>query len=133
MFLISTFIFLYVGAESGYGGWISTYALATGWDNEAEAALLTSAFWGALTAGRLLAIPMAVRFRPRTILIADLAGCLASISIMILWPNSYTLLWVGSIGLGFSMASVFPTAITLAERRMTITGGISRWFFAGAG
>jgi fucose permease len=30
------------------------------------------------------------------------------------------------------MASVFPATLTLAERRMTITGRVTGWFFVGA-
>jgi len=41
-------------------------------------------------------------------------------------------IWGGTLGLGLSMASVFPVTITLAERRMTITGRVTSWFFVGA-
>jgi fucose permease len=30
------------------------------------------------------------------------------------------------------MASIFPTTILLAERRMTVTGQVTGWFFVGA-
>ena len=130
--LIALFFVLYVGAEVGFGGWIFTYAVALNLSSETTAAYLTSAFWGALTLGRLLSIPIAVRVRPRFILLGDLVGCLASVGIILLWPNSLTALWLGAFGLGFSMASIFPTMISLAERRMTITGRISSWFFVGA-
>jgi fucose permease len=130
--LIALFFVLYVGAEVGFGGWIFTYAVALNLSSETTAAYLTSAFWGALTLGRLLSIPIAVRVRPRSILLGDLVGCLASVGIILLWPNSLTALWLGAFGLGFSMASIFPTMISLAERRMTITGRISGWFFVGA-
>jgi FHS family Na+ dependent glucose MFS transporter 1 len=124
--------FSYVGAEVGFGGWVYTYALKLELGNETTAAYLTSAFWGALTAGRFLAIPIAMRFRPRTILISDLVGCLVSVLIILAWPASETALWIGTIGLGVSMASVFPTTILLAERRMTITGQVTSFFLLGA-
>lgn len=130
--LIALFFFLYVGAEVSFGGWIFTYTVTLGLTGEAAAAYLTSAFWGALTAGRLLAIPIAARFRPRHILLADLAGCLISVSIILLWPGSLLAVWVGTLGIGAAMASVFPTTLSLAERRMTITGQVTGWFFVGA-
>jgi fucose permease len=40
--------------------------------------------------------------------------------------------WLGTVGLGLSMASIFPTTLSLAERRMTITGQVTGWFFVGA-
>ena len=131
--LISLFFFLYVGAEVSFGGWIYTYVTALNLTSEAVAAYLTSAFWGALTLGRLLSIPLATRFRPRQILLADLAGCLASLAILLLWAHSLLAVWVGSFGIGFSMASIFPTTLSLAENRMALTGRVTSWFFVGAG
>jgi FHS family Na+ dependent glucose MFS transporter 1 len=130
--LIAVFFFLYVGAEVGFGGWVYTYAVAMGLGSETIAAYLTSAFWGALTLGRLLTIPIAVRFSPRSILLADLVGCLLSVGVILLWSSSPVAMWVGALGLGFSMAAIFPTMISLAGSRMAITGGVTSWFFVGA-
>jgi len=126
--LIALFLGLYVASEATFGGWIYTYAVALDLSDATMAAYLTSAFWGALTLGRLLGIPLAARFRPRTLLAADLAGCVASVGILLLWPDSRTVIWVGTLGLGLSMASVFPTAITLAGRRLSLTGEVTGWF-----
>ena len=65
--LISAFFFLYCGAEIGFGAWVFTYSTRLGLANETDAALLNSAFWGAVTAGRLLSIPIASKVRPRTV------------------------------------------------------------------
>jgi FHS family Na+ dependent glucose MFS transporter 1 len=130
--LIAVFFFLYAGAEIGFGGWIYTYAVELNLSSEATAAYLTSGFWGALTLGRLLAIPIAARFRPRSILVADFVGAFVSIGVVLLWPNSLAATWLGALGLGLSLASVFPTTLSLAERRMTITGRVTGWFFVGA-
>jgi fucose permease len=132
VFLIALFFFLYVGAEIGFGGWIFTYILRTNLAGEGMAAYLNAGFWGAFTMGRLLAIPIAARLRPRSILASDLVGALFSIGIIILWPTSLAATWVGAIGLGLSLASVFPTTLSLAERRMTITGQVTSFFFVGA-
>jgi MFS family permease len=51
---------LYVGVESGIGGWETTSLLAGG-TGEAAAASWTAGYWAALTTGRLLAIPLALR------------------------------------------------------------------------
>jgi FHS family Na+ dependent glucose MFS transporter 1 len=130
--LIALLLLLYVGAEAAFGGWVYSYALALELGSAAGAAYLASAFWGALTVGRLLAIPLAARFRPRSILLADLLGCLASVAIILALPSSATALWLGALGLGAAMASIFPTAITLAERRVRITGRVTSWFLAGS-
>jgi fucose permease len=130
--LIVLFFFLYVGAEVGFAGWISTYTVTLNIAGDTVADYLTSAFWGALTAGRLLAIPIAARVRPRYILLSDLLGCVASVALILIWPGSLVAVWLGTLGLGLAMASVFPTTISLAERRMTVTGQVTGWFFVGA-
>lgn len=130
--LISLLLLLYVGAEAAFGGWIYTYAVALDLSDATTAAYLVSAFWGALTVGRLLAIPLAARYRPRSLLLADLAGCLVSVAVLLLWSSSPAATWLGTLGLGFSMASIFPTAITLAERRIDITGQVTGWFLVSA-
>lgn len=130
--LITFFLLLYVGAEVGFGGWVFTYAIKLNLADKTVAAYLTSAFWGALTVGRLLSVPLAARFRPVVLLVSDLAGCLLSVGIILLWSNSPVALWIGALGLGFSMASIFPIMLTFSERRMTLTGQITSWFFVGA-
>ena len=130
--LIALFLFLYVGAEGSLGGWLFTYTTTLGLSGEAVAAYLTSSFWGALTVGRLLAIPIAARLRPRSILLIDLAGCLISVGVILLAPGSMFAVWVGTLGAGLAMASIFPTTISLAESRIRITGQITGWFFVGA-
>lgn len=130
--LIAIFFFLYAGSEVAYGGWIFTYTTALGLSSEASAAILTSVFWGSLTAGRLLSIPLATRFRNRTIIFADLIGCLASVGLILVWRESATAVWLGTIGLGLSMASVFPTTLSLAERHLHVSGKTTSYFFVGA-
>jgi MFS transporter, FHS family, Na+ dependent glucose transporter 1 len=132
--LIMVFFFLYVGAESSYGGWIAAYAETTGLGGTvttATAAYLASAFWGALTLGRLLSIPLATRFSPRQVLFVDLVGCLLSTAVLLAFPGGATAAWVGTFGAGLFMASVFPTCLSLAERNLAITGTITSLFFVG--
>lgn len=130
--LIALFLALYVGAEASLGGWIHTYTVETGLGDAGLGAYLTSGFWGAFTAGRLLSIPAAARFRPRSVLLLDFAGALAGLGVLLLWPTSTVAAWVGIVGVGASIASIFPTMISLAERRLAITGRVTGWFFVGA-
>lgn len=131
--LVASVLLLYVGAEAGYGGWIYSYALAETSLAPVQAAALTSGFWAALTFGRLLSIPLASRLRPSTFLILDYVLCLASISLLVIWPASTLVLWLATIGLGLGMASIFPTIVALAGRRMGVTGAVTAWLFVGAG
>ncbi|MCK4923359.1 MAG: MFS transporter [Spirochaetes bacterium] len=129
--LIGLFFFFHVGAEISYGGWIYTYALHRGIANETMAAYLNSSFWGALTLGRLIGIPVSTRLKPGAMLIIDLAGCLIACAVVLIWNDSAAATWVGTILMGMSLASLFPTSINLAERNMKITGAVTSWFFVG--
>lgn len=137
IFLVAAFFFLYVGTEAGFGGWVFTYAQAVPFNGagleSATAAYLTSAFWGALTLGRLLSIPLAARLRPSVLLLVDLVGCLLSLGAILIWRDATLALWAGAIGLGASMASIFPTMLSFAERRMPISGRTTGLFFVGVG
>ncbi len=130
--LIAAFFVLYVGGETAFGGWIYTYAAAGGGMTTTAAAYLTSAFWGMVTVGRLLAIPMARRHAPKTIVTADLMLCATSLALMLATGGTSSTVWIGSLGTGLGMASIFPTMLALAQRRMAITGRITSWFLVGA-
>lgn len=132
VFLIGLFLFLYVGSEVGFAGWIYTYATALRLSDANTAAYLTSLFWGALTLGRLLTIPIVARISPESVLMSSLAGCLISLALILGRPGSLTAVFVGTFCLGVSMASIFPTTLSLAGRRINLTGHVTGWFIVGA-
>ena len=129
--LIMAFFFLHVAAEASFGGWIYTYALRRGLADEAGAAYLTAAFWAALTAGRLLSILLSARLRPRTLLMGGLAGAIASVAVIAVWPADSAALWLGAAGCGLCIGPMFAATVLLAERRMPISGATTAWFFVG--
>lgn len=129
--LIVLFDLFYVGAEAGFGGWIYTYSLTQGVASVTSAAYLNSLYWGAFTLGRLISIPLAFRLRAHQILIADLFFSLASLAVMLLWPHSWIAAIAGTAGLGLALASVFPTMLIWAEKRIHLTGKTTAWFFIG--
>jgi FHS family Na+ dependent glucose MFS transporter 1 len=131
--LIVMLFLLYVGLELGFGNWIYTYALSLRLGTTVTAAYLTSAFWGSFTVGRLLGIWVSTRLRAQTTILVDLIGCAISTIIIMLWKESSVALWIGTFGLGLSMASIFPNIMMLAGERMQITGAITGWFLVGSG
>lgn len=126
------FLFVYVGVELSFSGWIYTYAVEQTGFTAAQAAYLNSGFWGAFTLGRLLAIPLTARVRPRYMLLGELILAIFCVGLMLLWPTSSTVLWIGVCGTGLAIASIFPVTLTWAGRHMQITGQITSWFFIGA-
>ena len=99
--------------------------------SETTARVINSAFWGGLVLGRLVAIPLAVRLSARAMLQLDLVGAVSSVGLLILLRDSIPALWIGTIGFGFSIASMIPSSFNLAERRMPITSQVSATFLVG--
>lgn len=124
---------LYVGAELGFANWIYTYAFTLKLADTITAAYLTSAYWASFTISRLLGIWISTRLRSRTILLLDFAGCLLSLGLIAVASDSALVLWIGTIGLGLSTASIFPTLLILAGERLQMTGTVTGLFFLGAG
>lgn len=130
--LVAGLLFAAVGAEVGFGNWIFSYALTGDLADETGAALLTSAFWGAFTAGRLLGIPLAGRLSPAAILPLCLAGCAAGALLALAAPTQLPFLWAATIVSGLSVAPMFANVLALAGERMPITGRATGWFFVGS-
>jgi len=130
--LIAAFLFMYVGAEVSINGWLFTYSRQMNLASEVSAAYLTSAFWIFMTLGRLAAIPLYSFVRSTTILILDFIGGIISVSLVLLFPNNATVLWIGIAGAGLFMGPVFPTTLGLVEERIGTTGLRTSWFLVGA-
>jgi len=134
LFLLVVFFFVFtIGLEVGFGNWIYTFSSRLQLTSETGAAYLTSAFWGAFAVGRLLGIGISSRLRPQTILVTDLAGCLVAFVILLVWPASSLALWVGTILMGLSIASIFATGMAFAEQRLSLTGAMIGWILVGGG
>ncbi|MEW6085159.1 MAG: MFS transporter [Chloroflexota bacterium] len=121
----------YVGAEAGYGNFIKTYTVIVKLGDESQANFLNSAFWGFFTLGRLFGIWESARLRALPLLYIHLAGCLASALIVLIFPESSIMLWIGTILLGIFLAPIFPALLALSDERMHVTGSMAGWFLVG--
>jgi MFS transporter, FHS family, glucose/mannose:H+ symporter len=118
---------LYVGAESGVGGWEATSLLAGG-TGAAAAANWTAGYWAALTTGRLLAIPLALRVAPPVLAAGSLllaAAGLALAHLPELAPAAYTLT-------GLALGPVFPTVLAWLAAAAPGSRGSTAMVFAAA-
>ncbi len=130
--LITLMFFLFVGAELAFGGWIYTYSLTIGQITAITAGYINSLFWGALTLGRLLSIPLPDRVRARTILSVDIIGLVISLLLLLFASHVPGVIWIATAGMGLFMATIFPTLMILAEHHLDVTGRIASFFLVGA-
>jgi fucose permease len=109
--------FGYAGLEVGAGQWAYTWlvdgrgvapAIAGGW---------VAAFWGSLTAGRVVAGGLARRVRAATLLAAALAA--APVGVVVLWSATGPAAGAaGLVLLGLALAPVFPLLIAETPARV---------------
>ena len=131
--LMALFFFMHVGSELAYGGWIFSYADEIGLGDDTTGRILNSVLWGGLVIGRLLAIPLSMRLSSRAMLLVDLGGAAASLGLIALLPDWSPSLWIGTIGFGVSIASMFASGMNYTEERMPITSGVTSILVVGAG
>lgn len=129
--LVCIFFFLVVGAEVAMSGWVFNYGTASGMPRDTAAAL-ASVFWGAYIFNRLLAIPVSIRVQPQHMLVVNLIGAIVSAIAFAfghVWPPGA---WLGAGGIGFFVASTFPTMLTWLGARINVTGRVNGFLFASA-
>jgi FHS family Na+ dependent glucose MFS transporter 1 len=126
----------YGASETAMGTWIFSYATSSKLGSPEDAAYLSSLFWGSLTFGRLMGIPLALRFPLSRILRLDACGSILSLALILFCPHSTTALWLGTTGAGLSMASFFPTLLAESSRRLSpgarLSGSLTSLFFVGS-
>jgi len=115
---------LYVGVETGIGGWMPSHLESVGLKSLA-AATFTSSFWLALALGRLLIAFVPARVPERVVVITALP--IAAIALLVaLVPRAAPLAYIAA---GLALAPVFPTGIVwLAKLRPTDARATS-WLF----
>jgi fucose permease len=112
--LIGAFLVIYVlhvAIETGIGGWEPTHLEALG-HGVTAAALATSLYWLAMTAGRFLVVPLSLRLPEARIVTGSCIGmvaCLALATVPVLAPYAY-------VGVGLFIAPIFPTALPWLNR-----------------
>jgi MFS transporter, FHS family, Na+ dependent glucose transporter 1 len=132
LFMAAVFFFMYVGLEIGFAGWVYTFARDRNF-SEGSASALTSTFWWAFTAGRLIGIPIARRLSGKAQILSDVVVTMIGAGLLVVSSSSPALLWAGTIVLALGLATMFPAMINIANERVAVTGGVTSWFIGGAG
>lgn len=109
--------FLYTGLEQGFGQWLFSI-LTRSRDVDAEyAGLLTSAYWGSLTVGRITFGIVLTRISVNAVLNGALTGIVIGTTLFALNINT-PLSVMGIIILGMANAPVFPSLISITPARI---------------
>ncbi len=118
---------LYVAVENGIGGWMTTHLVSTGLPF-GRAAAVTSGFWLALVAGRILMFLVPQSISDVAIVLAGSSAGTAALlmaSIGGLAPLAYVVA-------GLALAPIFPTGISWMARLSAGDSRATAWLFPAA-
>ena len=93
---------------------------------------MTATYWGAFTAGRILAIPLSLVATPRTLCGVDIAGCLVASFAFYWFAGNEFVVWLTTALFGLSLASVFPSTFTMLERYIPLSGRAASIIMVGS-
>jgi len=117
---MALFFLSVVCVEVTYGSWIYTYSTTELKLPPHLATSLTTAFFGAFTAGRLLIV--LVKSEPHQIIRMMLTLGVGSILLILTYPTSLPVLFLGTFGLGLANASMYPQGLTLLNKHTEVSG-----------
>jgi fucose permease len=131
LLLFSAIGFLYVGAESTLGGWMSTYATRAVFWNFEKSNLAAGCFWGAMLLGRA-ATPLLLRsISERRLHLVSMVAASLGIVLLVAARGPVTLI-MGASWAGLSLAPIYPLTIALFLERAGESPNTG-WVFAAAG
>ncbi len=117
LWTIGVLILIYVGTEYGLGSWSTRYmGLTTGMADQ-NGALVTSAYWGALTLGRLAGAAASRRLSNTRLLGVSLGGSLLGTLGLVLSRGSVLSTVVFIVITGFSLGTVYPTSVAVTVEK----------------
>uniref|UniRef100_A0A6Q2ZIT6 Major facilitator superfamily (MFS) profile domain-containing protein n=1 Tax=Esox lucius TaxID=8010 RepID=A0A6Q2ZIT6_ESOLU len=110
-------LFMTDGIVGAYAGFVYTYAVSP-----------PIIFWAAITAGRLVSIPLAFRFQPVT-----QAGVIVTVLLLLLLYTNSVFLFVGTTLLGLFLSSIFPCMLAYTEDILDYQGCATSVLVTSAG
>ncbi|MEA1911173.1 MAG: MFS transporter [Spirochaetota bacterium] len=120
---------LYVGTEVSFSGWIFSFTREVLDSSNKTAGIMTSFFWGSITLGRGISIPLSKKLIPEKILVIDILGSITGIAFILLFSGSAATIAVGTIIFGTFMGSFFPNLLAFTEKHIGITGRVNGIIF----
>jgi FHS family glucose/mannose:H+ symporter-like MFS transporter len=108
--LFASVFFLYPGAETAVGGWISSYVVRMGSNGAGMGALMTALFWSALTVGRAAGGLLLRHLREQRVLQVGFALATAGIGLL-LWSTTLPGVIASALLTGLSYAMLYPITV----------------------
>jgi fucose permease len=113
LWMLGALTLLYGGMETGIGGWATVYMQRTTGQDGATAALTASAFWLALTGGRMIGTFAGLRVTSTTMLTTCIGLALGGT--LLLWAGigNAPLSTAAVLVIGLAFGPIYPTALAV--------------------
>lgn len=108
-------LFFYLCVEQGVIGWMVTYFKDTKLLPESMSQITASVLWIMILAGRLLTAAFSTKVEKEKLLLAMGTGLVCFFCLLLL-GKSATVIFLGIMGFGFSMAGIYPTTVSFCGR-----------------
>jgi fucose permease len=128
--LTALLLFLYVGAENSIGGWVAMLTLRGGGAQKLWA-VLPSAFWAGMLAGRVIAPALLSAIRSQVIVVAGMLTAFGAATYLIAAHASNWSVAAGALS-GLGLAPVFPLVVARYAETLA-AGSASGLVFSAAG
>ncbi|MEE6492198.1 hypothetical protein FKM82_016514 [Ascaphus truei] len=126
-------LFMSDGIVGEYSGFVYSYAVEQPLSlAHKTAGYLPSLFWGFITLGRLISIPVSYKVTPRSMLLINLIGVEVTFLFLLLSQYSTPGLFVGTAFLGLFLSSVFPSMVAYTEDILNYKGCATTVLVTGA-
>ena len=110
-------LFFYISAEYAISNWLVTYFKDTGVLSGETAQLMSSLLWVVIFIGRMIGAALVGKVSRKVILVVDGIGLLGFF-LLVFFSRSEPPIFIGIMGVGLFMATIYTTALTLGTRRI---------------
>ncbi|XP_053562590.1 major facilitator superfamily domain-containing protein 4A isoform X2 [Bombina bombina] len=126
-------LFMTDGLAGEFSGFVYSYAVDQPlYLAHKTAGYLPSLFWGFITLGRLISIPVSYKVAPRTMIFINLTGVTATFLFLLMTQFSTVSLFIGTSLLGLFLSSVFPSMLAYTEHILSYKGCATTILVTGA-
>lgn len=126
-------MFIYTGAEIGFGAWIFTQLTRVTGVTEANGTVGVSLFWFGLTAGRILASVLSRSVKAELILIGTALLLTGATALLLILSGVESASMVSTFLVGLGAGPIFPTGMAIVTRRYPESAGTASALMIGAG
>ena len=113
----ASILFFYISAEYAIVNWLVTYFKDTGILSNEVSQLMSSLLWVVIFIGRMIGAALVGKISRKIILVVDGVGVLGFF-LLVFFSRSELPIFVGIMGLGLFMATVYTSALALGTERI---------------